>query len=117
VVIKVSNSLRNAGVIVLLMASGCDPAASTAGKPAPSTTNTNESIRARQVARECVMDCDRAHARGSSDHLRCARQCLGARQGELDQRDADQNRRSTPPWGIVFAMTVSSALAVLAMLF
>ena len=113
-----SASLHTVALVVLVLTSACDPAArTTAGGAEPATAGTNDSVLARRIARECVIQCDKKHERGSGAHLRCARHCMAERQDEAAQHVYEEGSHSKAPWAIVFAVTVSSALAVLAMLF
>jgi hypothetical protein len=113
-----SKPLGTISLVALVLAAGCDPATSTtAGRAEPASPATSDSVLVRRIARECVLQCDTTHGRGSEAHLRCARHCLAAQQGEEAPRELEEDGHSKAHWAILFAVTISSALALLATLF
>jgi hypothetical protein len=98
---------------LVLLTCACDPA-SAAGAAEPTTATTNDTIEARRVARECVLECDEQHERGTAAHLGCARRCLKARRGLEREVASEESAQGSTSWAFVFALSVSAALTLLA---
>ena len=105
-------------LLLLLIATSCQPAARTNDRGAAAPTAQIDESRRKEL-RACIRTCDTKHERKSAAHVDCVRDCLGiderARNRKADA--AGSERELSAPWAIVFAMSVSSALAVLALLF
>jgi hypothetical protein len=108
----------HAALIFALLTTSCDPAAQVNGRGAAAPAAQSDDSR-RQALRGCVKVCDRSHERESAAHISCVRRCLGIDERLRDDgpQAAEPEGELSAPWAIVFAMGVSSALAVLALLF
>jgi hypothetical protein len=109
--------LSRAALLLFLVSTSCDPAVQVNGPGAAAPAAASDTKR--QALRTCVEVCDQQHERESTAHVSCVRRCLG-----IDERAGDDGRTAgeregelSAPWAIVFAMGVSSALAILALLF
>jgi hypothetical protein len=108
----------HAALVFFLLSTSCDPAAQLNGPGAAAPTAQSDDSR-RQALRGCVKACDQQHERESTGHVSCVRRCLGIDERARDDgpQAAEREDELSAPWAIVFAMGVSSALAVLALLF
>jgi hypothetical protein len=104
-------------LLLLLVATSCDPATRVNDRGAATPAQIDESRR--QALRACVGTCNRKHPRESGARVDCKRACLAIEGQALN--DAPSTGEALggpdPPWGIIFAMSMGAALAVLSLLF
>jgi hypothetical protein len=105
-------------LLLLLIATSCQPAAQATERGAAAPVAQIDDSRRKEL-RACVRTCNQKHERESAAHVACLRDCLGIdeRAGNREADAAGREGELSAPWAIVFAMSVSSLLAVLALLF
>jgi hypothetical protein len=104
--------------LLLLLATSCDPATRVNDRGAATPAAQIDDSRRKEL-RACIRTCDRKHERESAAHVDCVRGCLGIdeRTGNHEANAAAREGELSAPLAIAFAMGVSSALAILALLF